>query len=286
MNLNKNNLKALFENAAKPQLFEKSKGTFWIEPYIAKHILHAHLDPETDDASRRPVTILRSAGWISEQIGGGAGRRLLDLGCGPGLYAAEFSRNGFDVTGIDYSSVSINYAKEQAREHGDIISYIHDDYVTSTLPTGFDVVTMIFGDFCTLSYEDRDLLLWKLRKVLNPGGFFILDVFTGAYEKNHRIDNDWYAQINDGFWHPEPHLVLEQSFVYPKHDTFVNQYIILTSESSFKKYNVWHHHYTLESVEEVLIEHKFSVRGSFGDLAGTAFDPKGEWIGLLCRREE
>ena len=231
MTLNSKTLKRLEKTVRKPELFEESERVFWTDPYISRHILNAHLDPETDDASRKPDTIRESVKWITKQTGGGAGRRLLDLGCGPGLYCSEFCRMGFDVTGIDYSSVSISHSKKRAAREGQLIEYINDDYVSSELPRKFDVVTLIFGDFCVLSNHDRDLLLWKLRSVLNPGGFFIFDVFTASYQKTHRIRTDWYFQMENGFWQPGPHLVLERSFTYKKDNTYLNQYVILSGET-------------------------------------------------------
>ncbi|HOJ15222.1 MAG TPA: class I SAM-dependent methyltransferase, partial [Deltaproteobacteria bacterium] len=42
--------------------------------------------------------------------------RILDLGCGPGLYTKRLSDAGYDVTGMDYSRRSIAYAKEHDTE--------------------------------------------------------------------------------------------------------------------------------------------------------------------------
>ena len=284
MILTQKKLAKLYDISAKPPVFEKSEDVFWTEPYISSHILNAHLNPETDDASRNPETIQKSAAWIADRTGGGSGRRLLDLGCGPGLYCAELNRLGFDVTGIDYSKNSIDYARTAAKNEGHFISYIHDDYIRTSLPSGFDVVTMIYGDFCTLSEYDRDLLLWKLRKVLNTGGYFIFDVFTKRYEKEHRLKTDWYFQKTDGFWHPKSHLVLEQSFEYPEYDTYLNQYLVLSSGSSIKKYHIWHHYYSKKTIESVLEKHRLKITDLYGDLTGAPFDPQSEWIGVVCRR--
>lgn len=283
MKLTKRNLELLHAASQKPPLYENPKRNMWTDPYVSKHILNAHLDPSSDDASRRPETIKASAGWISDQVGGGAGRRLLDLGCGPGLYCTEFNRLGFDVTGIDFSSHSIEYAQTRADKEGRLISYLCQDYLTTELPRDFDVVTLIFGDFCVLSDRDRDLFLWKLRSVLNPGGFFIFDVFTEAYGDSRRLRTDWYVQTADGFWYPGPHLVLEQCFDYRSADTYLNQYIILTPKREIRKYHIWHHYYDERTISEVLTNHKMSILSINGDLAGAPLDSDGEWMGLVCR---
>ena len=259
---------------------------FWTERYVSKHILNAHLDPSSDDASRMPDTVRKSAAWIAEQVGGGSGRRLIDLGCGPGLYCREFYDLGFEVTGIDFSKNSITHAKKTAKKEGRLITFSHKDYLAADLPRGHDVATLIYGDFCVLSNKDRDLLLWKLRRVLNPGGYFIFDVFTKSYQEKRRVKTDWYFQVKSGFWHKFPHLVLEQNYDYPESDTGLNQYIVLAPWLRPRKYHIWHHYYTLETITEVLEHHKFRVIGSYADLTGSPYDPEHEWIGLVCRRED
>ena len=42
----------------------------------------------------------------------GTGCRVLDLGCGPGYFALELARNGYEVIGADISSESINAANQ------------------------------------------------------------------------------------------------------------------------------------------------------------------------------
>lgn len=284
MILNRKKLRDLHEAAKKPPLFEKTERSFWTDPYVSNHVLNAHLDPSTDDASRRPEIIRKSTRWIAETTGGGAGRRLLDLGCGPGLYCSEFCRLGYDVTGIDFSKTSIERAKQNARESGEQIVYIQDDFVTSDLPGEFDVVTMIYGAFCVLSNDDRDVLLWKLRKTLKPDGYFIFDVLTEAYEEGHRLETDWYIQASDGFWSPDPHMVLEQSFRYPDEAAYLNQYFVLSANAEIRKYHIWHHYYSQQTITELMTGHKLDVQEVYGDLAGAPRDPDGEWIGLVTRR--
>jgi len=284
MMLSERTIKKLYSTAKLPALFEKSERTFWTERYVSKHILNAHLDPSTDDASRKPETVQKSAAWISAQAGGGAGRRLIDLGCGPGLYCAEFNSHGFDVTGIDFSKYSINHAKKSAKSKGQLIEYRRADYIRTDLPQNYDVATLIYGEFCTFSDYDRDLLLWKLRRILNPGGYFFLDVFTENYAYTHHLKTDWYIQVKHGFWNSRPHIVLEQSHFYRENDTCLNQYIVLVPWLRPRKYHVWHHYYSRDKIVQILESHKFRVEGVYGDLMGSPFTPEGEWIGLVCRR--
>src|SRR5574339_47140 len=65
----------------------------------------------------------------SQTLGLKAGASLLDLGCGPGLYASRFSRAGFRVTGVDYSRRSIEYAANYAKDNHLDISYRYENFL-------------------------------------------------------------------------------------------------------------------------------------------------------------
>jgi len=99
----------------KPQPFEPGEPQFWTDPHIARQMLASHLDPTVDGASRRPETIERITNWIATSVGLRRGDCILDLGCGPGLYAERLAQAGFQVTGVDFSQNSIDYAIAQAQ---------------------------------------------------------------------------------------------------------------------------------------------------------------------------
>ena len=66
----------------------------WGDPAFSERMLHEHLDQSHDLASRRLAVVEQQVTWLVEQLGLSAGDRVLDLACGPGLYAAELGRRG------------------------------------------------------------------------------------------------------------------------------------------------------------------------------------------------
>src|SRR5690554_1332934 len=111
------NIDFIRELQEKPKPFTPGEPLFWDDPHISAQMLKAHLNAENDVASRRPETIRRSMDWLIATLGLQAGDKVLDLGCGPGLYAAHLAEKGLQVTGIDYSRRSIAYARQYANEH-------------------------------------------------------------------------------------------------------------------------------------------------------------------------
>ena len=77
----------LNEYLKRPALYERTTEQLWNDPYIATQMLKAHLDPNTDAASRKPDFIHRTAEWVASLLPDNA--KLLDIGCGPGLYTKQ-----------------------------------------------------------------------------------------------------------------------------------------------------------------------------------------------------
>ncbi len=212
----------------KPQPFEPGELLFWTDPHIAGQMLASHLDPTVDTASRRPETVERSTKWIATSLGLRPGDSILDLGCGPGLYAERLAKAGMRVTGVDISQNSLDYAIAQAREKKLPIQYRCQNYLELDDQAMYKAALLIYGDFCPLSPKQRAKLLANVRTALIPGGCFLLDVTTPRLHQKYGMKNGWYA-AGQGFWKPTPHLVLEQGFTYPD-DLFLDQYTVIESD--------------------------------------------------------
>jgi SAM-dependent methyltransferase len=268
----------------RPAPFTPGEELFWDDPHISQQMLAAHLDPQTEAASRRPQVIDQTVRWLVSYLHLRRGDSILDLGCGPGLYCERFSRYGLAVTGIDYSHRSIAYAAAHAAENGLAIQYILGNYVHTDYPAGVDVAVMIYGDLCVLPPEARDTVLRKVHAALKDGGYFLCDVSTRRHRQRVGLPNGWRV-VEAGFWRSVPHLVLEQGFDYPDQDLYLDQYIVVTGDGRMAIYRNWFQDYALETITSVLRERGFSVSAVWSDLSGTPYDPQSEWIGIAARKD-
>lgn len=130
-----------------PSLYQKTSVPFWNDKYISQQMLKAHLDPNFDGASRKLDFINKSVNWINKIAPPQKYKSLLDLGCGPGIYAEKFATSGYKVTGIDFSKHSIDYAINSAARKKLNIEYIYQDYLHMELTKSFDFSTMIYCDY-------------------------------------------------------------------------------------------------------------------------------------------
>ncbi len=273
----------LLRKLRKPELFAKSTAPFWDDPYISEQMLKAHLDPNGDLASRRHDTIDRSVEWIVKELGLQKGARILDLGCGPGLYCTRFAEREFDVTGIDYSKRSIQYAKEYATQHDLKIEYIYKDYLTINYDNVFDLVTLIYYDFGVLSDQDRDFLLCKIHKSMKPGGKFLFDVCTPKCHESVKEQRTWEYE-EKGFWKPMPYLLLTEKIKYPKQNVLLTQYFVFDGNSDFDIYRIWDHAYTKESISKVLSDAGFNDVQFYGDITGREYSDDSETVNIIAAR--
>lgn len=262
-----------------PPLFERG-APMWHDPYIAAQMLGFHLDESHDIASRRPAVIDKTVAWIIKQTDLQAGNHLLDLGCGPGLYTKRFSDLGLNVTGVDYSQHSIDYAKSNDPNS----TYQCQNYVDLDLPDeSFNVVTMIYGDFCVLSNEERDHLLAKVHQLLKPNGYFIFDVTQPQMHQYLDNFNQWSIAADGGFWQAEPYLVLEQGFTYAG-DVRMQQYVVISEDGTHTTYRNWYHDYTQATLSPILDSFEYNQVTFYGDLTGTPYTEPDDWCGVVAQK--
>ena len=115
-------IQKIINSTQQPKLYEKGTAKMWTDEHISQQLLQVHISKDIDLASRKMSTIEKTVEWILQQSSNKA-LKILDLGCGPGLYAEILAKNGHKVTGVDFSKCSIDYATAQAREKKLNINY-------------------------------------------------------------------------------------------------------------------------------------------------------------------
>ena len=262
--------------AVKPELYAPSTANFWDDEHISKGLLTAHLNPDWDAATRNHTFLEKSVAWITEIAPPLPYKQLLDLGCGPGLYAERFYNEGYSVVGVDFSKRSIAYAKEVSSQNKSNIQYHYQNYLHIDFTEQFDLITLIYCDYAPLSKSNRQLLLNLVYRALKPTGKFIFDVFTPKMRKPE--SHSWYYSQDSGFWHESPHLCLESVYQYDDEDKTELRQTIVCTEEAINCYNIWDHFFTKESLLSEIQPIGFSNCEFYGDVAGAEFSVASETI--------
>lgn len=271
-------IQALLPLLRRPALWQRTASAFWDDEHISQGMLAAHLNPDLDAASRKQVTIHRSVQWLSTLLA--PGTKLLDLGCGPGLYTKPLAEMGFVVTGMDISERSLAYAQSQDGRS----TYIRQNYLELDENQAYDAISLIFCDYAALTQAERRRLLAKVYQALRPGGLFIFDVFTDRHFAGKSERATWSLQEDGGFWHAGPHLCLEATYLYEGGRVSADQCVILT-ETGATEYLIWDTAFTRERLCAEVWPSGFTVVGFYDDVCGTAYTGQSDTLCAVLTRD-
>ncbi|QNM05350.1 class I SAM-dependent methyltransferase [Qiania dongpingensis] len=273
---------SFFESLILPPVYTKSNAEFWNDGYISKQMLKAHLDPEFDGASRRLEFIKQSAAWINELVPPSEYPSLLDVGCGPGIYAEKFAEAGYHVTGIDFSKRSIDFAKQSAMDKNLDIHYLYQNYLNMDLMDRFDLSVMIYCDYGVLSPDERQAILGKIFHHLNPGGKLLLDVFSMNKFNNFKEQQIWEFCCNGGFWRPDEYAALSGFYKYPDYVTL--DLITIVSKDEIVPYYLWNTYFSGKRLIKEAEKTGFKVCGIYSDVTGKSYQSDSDTIAVLLEK--
>lgn len=276
--------KDILSHLRKPPPYAKSDGGFWDDAHISEQLLRAHLDTENEGASRPLPFIERSAAWIREIVPPEQFPLLLDIGCGPGLYAQRFARDGYRVTGMDFSRRSIAYARQSALRQGLQIRYLRQNYLEMTMGAEFDFATMIYCDYGALSAKERIVLLQRVFRCLKPGGKFLFDVFSEAAYASFREEQTWESCPEGGFWREDAYVALSGHYRYPDRITLEQTTVI--TEEEIVTYRMWNTCFSREALAEEVQAGGFRVSEVFSDVAGKEFSRESQTMAFLLEKPQ
>ncbi len=275
----------LKEIGLRPKPFEiYSACELWNDPYISQQLLGLHLDPDVEMVSRHPDFINRSVDWLNRQFNMSRHPSVLDLGCGPGLYANRLARLGAEVTGIDISQRSIDYAEQAACRENLSVTYICQNYLEYSSLQKFDLVLMIFCDFCSLSPEQQKVVFGKIRDFLTENGRFVLDVYS--FNKfDNRNEYVGYEHITEnGFWSEGEYFGFLHTFKYDDIKLILDKYTLIQGSRIQTFYN-WLQYFSLESLKRVFEDNGFRLERYYADAAGAPYRKDSLEIAVVAQRK-
>jgi len=255
----------------------------WTDEHTSAQMLSFHLNEAIDVSSRKGEFINRSVEWIVSRFNIDRDSAIVDFGCGPGLYTTRLARQGANMTGIDFSGRSIEYAKEIAAREQLNINYVKQNYLEFITEDRFNLTMMIMCDFCALSPIQRKEVLSKFHRILKPGGSVLLDVYSlAAFEKREETAA-YEVNLLNGFWSPNKYYGFLNTFKYYEEKVVLDKYTIVEAKRTRTVYN-WLRYFTIEDLEKEFVAAGFSIDGIFSDVAGTPYDRNSYEFAVIAKK--
>lgn len=200
----------------------------WNDPAFSARMLREHLDQSHDLASRRYALIDAQVQFIHEQILDNRPARILDLACGPGLYAQRLTELGHSYVGIDFSPAALAHARTATSG----AEFIEGDVRSTAFPGQFDLVVMLYGQINVFRRAAAADIVARALTALAPGGRLLLEAQSaGQVRETGQEPPTWTAQ-STGLFSPQPHILLTESFWDEEARAATHRFYVIDVESA------------------------------------------------------
>ena len=269
-------LKRLYDRPQPPVPWRHGDNLPWNDPAFSERMLKQHLDQSHAAASRRLPEIRGQVQIMREWLGLAPGDHLLDVTCGPGLYAAQFARQGISVTGIDFGPASIRYARELCQ--GLPCTFTLGD--VREMDFGgqeCDAAIYLYGQFTVLKPAESLDVLKRIHAALRPGGRLLLEILDD--EKFDKKDSAWWYTDTGGLWGDFPYLHLGERTWDPTQRAAIERFHILNLDTGeMQVYGLSDQAYTAKQVIEMLHTAGFGQVEVHPAWDGLALKDAPEWV--------
>jgi SAM-dependent methyltransferase len=263
----------------------------WDDPGFGERMLREHLDQSHGAASRPQAEILRLVDWLWHKLSLREGSRVLDVTCGPGLYAVELARRGCVVHGMDFSPAAISYAQQLATEVGltERCSFELRNVLTMGVPlASFDAVLFLYGELATFTPDQAASLLRRCASALRPpskqaGGRLVVELL--GFDHVDKQDRTWWFADDSGLWGDSPFLHLGERHWYTEQRLSLEQFHIINLDTGeLHEYTLSDQAYPAESVLSMMRQAGFGNVEVFPAWGGIDLTDAEEWVVYVAEK--
>jgi cyclopropane fatty-acyl-phospholipid synthase-like methyltransferase len=257
----------------------------WNEPDFSRRMLREHLSQDHDAASRREVGIDRHVDWIHGHVLAETPTRILDLGCGPGLYASRLAERGHTCVGIDFSPASIEYAREQARKRELRCEYRLADVRQADFGDGFGLAMFVFGEVNAFAREVAQDIVGRMFESLESGGVVVLEMSSHASVERTGSGPPSSVERTSGLFSDGPHRV-DRTAQWDASSGVASQRfeVVEPGRDEVCEYRETLFAYTDDEIRALVSQAGFPSPTLYGSLCGDALPHDGDTLVAVSRK--
>lgn len=202
----------------------------WHEEGFSRRMLAEHLSQDHDLASRKTEWIDRQVAWLHAEILRARSARILDLGCGPGLYSHRLAARGHRCLGIDFGPASIEYARTHSPD-GARCEFAVADVRAGNYGGPFDLAMMLFGEFNVFSPDEAAAILREVRSSLAGDGTLLLERQSPEAVEAAGCAEPTEHECQSGLFSDGPYRCRTVSRWLPQHKAAVQTFAVTETET-------------------------------------------------------
>lgn len=252
----------------------------WDDLVFSERMLREHLDESHGAASRKTAERAMQIEWLWEYLGLARGDSLLDVTCGPGLYAIEFAKRGCFVTGVDFSPAAIKYACDLAiaAKLTSSCKFVQADVRQMDYSgADFSAAIFLYGQITVFKVEETKMLLKKIAQSLKAGGKLCIEILDEL--RIDKKDSTWWFTDDKGLWGDSPFLHLGERFWLEDEQVSVERFQIIDLESGeLKEVHLCDQAYSVDTMTMLLKEAGFSKVSAYKNWGGLPLYDAKEWV--------
>ncbi len=270
----------IYHRPERPTPWTQGGNLPWDDPAFSERMLREHLDQSHSAASRTDVERGMQIEWLWQKLNLKEGSQILDVTCGPGLYAVEMARRGCLVTGVDFSPAAMAHARALAANEGVAAqcTFIQQDVRQMRYPeASFEAALFLYGQLAVFTKAEAETLLERIAQALKPGGKLCVELLNQA--RVDKKDSTWWFTDHTGLWGDVPFLHLGERFWDAETEISIERFQIIHLETGeLTEVHLCDQTYAVETMVALMKAAGFETVEVHMDWAGLPLYDAEEWV--------
>jgi SAM-dependent methyltransferase len=270
----------IYRRADRPQPWQDGGNLPWSDPAFSERMLNEHLDETHGAASRQSKERAMIVDWLWSKLELHAASQILDVTCGPGLYAVELAKRGAQITGVDFSPAAIRHARQWAASENvnERCKFVEQDIRTVSFEgQRFDAAIFLYGQLAVFPVNEARHLLEQLAQTLKPGGILVVELLN--QDKVDKEDSNWWFSDDTGLWGNSPFIHLGERFWVAEEAMSIERFHILRlDDGALEKIVLCDQTYAVEDMVNMMQETGFANVDVYPSWNGLPLYDATEWI--------
>ena len=270
----------IYNRPERPEPWARDGNLPWNDPDFSRRMLREHLDQSHGAASRVLKERNLQLDWLWNKLALRPGGRVLDVTCGPGLYAVALAGRGCDVTGVDFGPASIAYARELAQREGVAgrCTFVENDVRGMVYPEkSFDAALFLYGQLAVFTRDEAQALLVEIARALRPGASLCVELLD--QNRVDKKDSTWWYTDDKGLWGDSPFLHLGERLWFPDQELSLERFQILQLETGeLSEVQLCDQSYSVETMTRMMRRAGFAKVDVYPAWDGLPLYDADEWV--------